>query len=308
MSGAASGEQEVVVTVDGLPRPATVLGRHSDVTGDRVLVRFRQAGGFEERWVPAADVLPVEEGPARPPLGKIIGLVLVGLLGLALLLYPSGSDRPLLTDEPTPSPTATASASPTPTLTATPSPSATPVGVSAVLFGDAFTAGRGVTPSTPTALEVAAKRLGWRAVTKARAKTGFTTHPSYAERLALEVRSAPDVLLVQGGASDTGASAAELTRAVRATLAAVQQRFPGTRVVLMGPVAMEQPVDQSLVRVNTVLRAVAKERRVTYIDPIGLRWITKANYRQYLSATGFYPDADGHAYLGAKIAQVLRAG
>lgn len=292
---------EVVVTVDGLPRPATVVDRHADADGERVLVRFRQGGGFEQRWVPAASVMPVEEGPARPPLAKLGGLGLVGVLGLTLLLWPGGSDKPLLSDAPTPSPT------PTVSVSATPSPDATPSVVTAVLFGDSFSAGRGVMPDTPTALEVAAARLGWQSVTRARAKTGFTTRPSYAVRLDAEVTTAPDVLLLQGGASDTGATPAALTRAVRTVLTTLRKRFPSTRLVLIGPFAMEQPVDQSLVRVNRVLRTVAKERGVAYIDPLAQHWITASNFEQYLSATGFYPDAEGHAFLGAKLAPRLRA-
>ena len=290
-------EQEVVVTLDGLPRPATVVDRH----GDRVLVRYRQAGGFEERWVPARTVVPVEEPPTRPPLGKIVGGAVIAVLGLLLLLYPSGSDQPLLSDQPTPTATPTPSAGPTPTGTPTPAV------VQAVLFGDALTAGRGNDPATPTLLEVAASRLGWRAVTRAQPKTGFTTRPSYADRLAAELTGVPDVVLVQGGASDTGATQAALTRAATRTLADLQRRLPRATIVLVGPVAMEQPPDQSLVRVDRVLRAVAQQQRITYVSPIALRWITPDNYERYVAPTSFYPNASGHAYLGARLAVVLRS-
>ena len=37
----------MVVRVDGLPRPATVVER----AGQDVLVRFRDAGGFTDRWL-----------------------------------------------------------------------------------------------------------------------------------------------------------------------------------------------------------------------------------------------------------------
>ena len=96
-------EHEVVVRVDGLPRPATLLERQ----GEQARVRFRHAGGYAERWVPTADLVEVEEA-ARPPYLRIAGLAVLAVLGLVLLLWPSGSDRPLV--------------GPTPTLTATPSP------------------------------------------------------------------------------------------------------------------------------------------------------------------------------------------
>jgi hypothetical protein len=94
--------EEVVVRIDGLPRPATVVERG----GADVLVRYRHAGEHVDRWVPAADVVEVEAG-ARLPVAKLVGLVALAVLGLLLLLWPGGSDRPLIEDRP--APTATAS-------------------------------------------------------------------------------------------------------------------------------------------------------------------------------------------------------
>lgn len=99
-----------MVQVDGLPRPATVVSR----AGGQVLVRFRQAGGFEERWMSAADVLPVEQGTPLPPWWKLAGLALVAVLGLALLLWPGGSNSPLLVDTPSPTPSISINPSPSP--------------------------------------------------------------------------------------------------------------------------------------------------------------------------------------------------
>jgi len=279
-------QPEVVVQLDGLPRPATVVRR----TEDQVLVRYRQAGGFEERWVPAAIVVEVEPTTRRPWL-KLVGLGVVGVLGLALLLWPGGSNKPLLQATPTPTPSASASPSPAPTV------------VTALLVGDSFAAGRGNPPGTPTALLLAARALGWRSQVLAQQGTGFTTRPSYAERLA-RVSSAPDVLLLEGGASDTGATSAQLTAAATSVLRSLKERFPTAKVVLLGPVAMDQPPDPGLVRVGRTLAAAARANGVPYVDP--LPWITAANAQQYVSSTGFYPNAKGHAYLGAKLAAVLR--
>lgn len=279
-------QEEVVVTLDGRPRPAVVVEREAD----RVLVRYRHAGSFEEQWVPPGDVVAVETRTERLPVGKLVGIGVVALLGLALLLYPSGSDRPLIEGSPTQAPSAT--------------PSAAPATVTAVLFGDSFTAGKNDPPRTRTALEVAARTLGWRYVVKAQQATGWTTSPSYGERLAREVTTAPTVLVLQGGASDTEASPGALTQAVLTTVTTVKRRFPGTTVVLVGPVAMEQPPDPALVRVGRTLAAAAAALRVTYVDPTP--WITRANAEKYLAPQGFYPNPAGHAYLGARLAAALK--
>jgi lysophospholipase L1-like esterase len=288
-------DPEVIVQLDGLPRPATVVQR----TPDQVLVRFRQGDGYDERWVPASTVVDVEP-TAKIPTVKVVGGAVVAVLGLALVLWPHGSDKPLLSDSPTPSSSASASASVAPTPTGTAAP-ATP---SALLFGDSFAAGRGNTTGTPTALELAAKALRWRSALLAVPGSGFTQAPTYATRLKA-VTNPPDVLLLEGGASDTSASSAELRSAATSVLRSLKQRFPQTRVVLMGPVAMEQPADPGLVRVGRVLAEVAKAQGVPYVDP--LPWITPANAEDYVAPTGFYPNAAGHRYLGSKLLAALRS-
>ena len=291
-----SGE-EVVVQLDGLPRPATVVDR----TPDQVLVRFRQGDGYEERWVPASTVLDVEPGAKIPTL-KVVGGAVVAVLGLVLVLWPHGSNKPLLSDSPTP--TASASASPSPSGTPGPSGTAAPQVPTALLFGDSFAAGRGNPDGTPTALELSAATLKWRSALLAVPGSGFTASPTFASRLAA-VTNPPDILLLEGGASDTSASSAALTSAVRSVLTTLKFRFPHTTVVLLGPVAMEQPADEGLVRVNRTLQAVAKAQGVAYIDP--LPWITSANSEKYVSPSGFYPNAAGHRYLASQLTKALRA-
>jgi lysophospholipase L1-like esterase len=294
-------ENEVVVTLDGRPRPATVLERGPE----RTLVRFRDAGTFRELWVPHADVVEVESSADRSKLYKLVVLGVLGAVGLALLLVPGGSDRRLSDVLP--------KATLTPTATASATASATPPAVAfhAVLFGDSFVSGRGLAKGQPTAVQLAAKELGWEAEVLGGDGTGFTTGgrrggQPYAVRLRA-VTTAPSLLLLQGGASDTGATPEQLTAAANAVLVDLARRFPTTRVVLLGPIAMEQPPDGQLVRVDATLRAVAKARKVSYLDPIALHWITAANGPGFTAATGFYPNAAGHASLGHQLAVALRS-
>lgn len=290
-------ENEVVVTLDGRPRPATVV-EHGP---ERTLVRFRDSGTFREEWVPNSRIVTVEAGTDQRKLYKLVGLTVVGAIGLALLLVPGGSDKPLSEVLPT------ASASTAPTATA--SPAASSQRVRAVVFGDAFVAGKGLAAGQPTAVQVAATELGWDATFLGGEGTAFTTGgrrggQPYAVRLKA-LTTAPDLLLLQGGASDTPASPEQLTSDADAVLADLQTRFPRTTVIMLGPVAMEQPPDGQLVRVDATLRAVALAHKVAYLDPIALRWITAANSPGYTAATGFYPNAAGHAYLGHRLAQAL---
>jgi hypothetical protein len=94
--------EEVVVRVGDLPRPATVVRREPG----RVLVRYRQSGGYAEQWVAEPDVLPVEP-TRRLPVGKLLAGVVLAALGLLLVLWPHGSDKPLLPSGPSPTSSAT---------------------------------------------------------------------------------------------------------------------------------------------------------------------------------------------------------
>lgn len=297
-------ENEVVVTIDGRPRPATVVERGPE----RTLVRFRDAGSYREEWVSNADLVAVEPGRDRSTLYKLLGLVVLGALGLSLLLIDTGgSNKPLSEVLPTATTSATATSTPSPASTTSP-----PAAVRrAVFFGDSFVAGRGLQKGQLTAVQVAAKQLGWDATLLPGDGSGFTTggtrgsHPYSARLKALT--TAPTVLVLQGGAADTSASAAALTAAADAVLKDLATRFPSTRVVMLGPVAMEQPQDGQLVRVDGTLREVAAAHHVTYLDPIALRWINPSNAPGFTAATGFYPNAAGHAFLGHKIAAALAA-
>jgi acyl-CoA thioesterase-1 len=302
-------QPEVIVTIDGHPRPAVVI----DSDGERTLVRFRDAGGHRQEWVHSASVVTVEASRQRPPLLKIAGLLAVGAVGLALLLHDGGSDTRLadLSPTPTPSPSAARSPSPAPTPepTATAAPVATPASLRAVLFGDSFFAGRGLTQGQPGAAQVAAKALGWTAEVRGGDGTGFTTAGSrggkpYAQRLA-ELTKAPDLLVLQGGASDTGASPEALTAAANKVIVALQGRFPKTRIVMMGPVAMEQPPDGQLVRVDGTLRAVAAAHKLSYLYPIVGHGVPAASAPSLTAASGFYPNAAGYRVLGTRLATEL---
>ena len=288
---------EVIVTIDGVPRPAVVV----DTDGDRTLVRFRDAGGYRQEWVPSSQALPVEAPAGRPPYLKLVGLVALAAVGLVLVLYP-GSDNPLSETGARP----TASATPTATATATAAPTTSPVtGVQAVVLGDSFSAGKGNPAGTPTALELAAHALDWKTTLLVAKGSGFTTSgASVANRLAA-ITSAPTVLVLQAGASDTAASPEALTAAAGAVLDTVHRRFPTTRVVIVGPFAMEQPADGQLVRVDRTLSAVAKAHRVAYVDPIASGWITPANAGDLTASTGFYPNAQGHVYLAEQLQAAL---
>lgn len=286
------GTAEVIVTVDGIPRPAVVV----DSDGARTLVRFRDAGGWREEWVPSAQALPVEAPGGRPPYLKLVGMLALGAVGLLLVLYP-GSDRRLAEVVATPTPSAA------PTATASAAPVAT---VTAVVLGDSFSTGKGNPDGTPTALQLATRALRWTTTLRAARGSGFTTANGVAARLAA-VAAAPTVLVIQAGASDTAARAEDLTRAVGAVLDTARRRFPETRVVLVGPVAMEQPADGQLVRVDRTLAAVARARGVAYVDPIAAGWITPANAGALTASTGFYPNAQGHAYLARRLRTALAA-
>lgn len=83
---------------------------------------------------------------------------------------------------------------------------------------------------------------------------------------------APDVVVLQGGEADHVAAPEVLERATQHLLDYVRVHAgPQAQLVLVGPIPSGAP-PASIVAVNDVLRRVADQRRVLYIDPIAEGW------------------------------------
>lgn len=191
--------------------------------------------------------------------------------------------------------------------------------VPVVMFlGDSYTVGeRGAVPET-TYAPAAARLLGWQVVVGGRAGTGFVARGGGRESFLglfesqLGWRPAPDLLIVSGGHNDWRVPPATVAAAARAVLERARQRWPGTHIVLMGPLwGNGAPPPQALGARNG-LKSLAAQLGVPFVDPMAERWITGdrltggGNAPQLIRKDGTHPNQAGHRYVATRLAEDLK--
>ncbi|MFB4296899.1 SGNH/GDSL hydrolase family protein [Actinomadura sp. NTSP31] len=185
---------------------------------------------------------------------------------------------------------------------------------SVVFFlGDSYTVGdRGVQPES-TYASATGRLMGWQVIVKGRAGTGFVKTVGGQAFLQLFEsqlgwRPAPDMLIVSGGHNDWRAPAPRVAAAARALLERARQRWPGTHIVLMGPLWGNDTPPPNELAVRNALRNLATQMAVPFVDPLAERWITgnrltrQGNAPQYIKKDGTHPDEAGHRYVATRLA------
>ncbi|MFG1999126.1 SGNH/GDSL hydrolase family protein [Spirillospora sp. NPDC048911] len=204
----------------------------------------------------------------------------------------------------------------------------TPAAPVVMILGDSYTVGeRGSQPET-TYAPAAARLLGWQVVAAGKAGTGFvatgtrrknadTVKPAGQAFLGLFEsqlgwRPAPDLLIVSGGHNDRKYPAVQTGQAARDLLSRAKQRWPGTPMVLIGPIWGNETPPQTALAIRDVLRGVAQELKIPFIDPIAERWITgnraahTGNAPVYIRPDGVHPTIEGHRYLATRLVDDIK--
>ncbi|MFI0451685.1 SGNH/GDSL hydrolase family protein [Actinomadura sp. 6N118] len=202
-----------------------------------------------------------------------------------------------------------------------------------MILGDSYTVGeRGSQPET-TYAPAAARLLGWQVVAAGKAGTGFvatgtrrrstTQGGAGAARTSgqtfmglfesqLGWRPAPDLLIVSGGHNDRKYPAMQTAQAARELLSRAKLRWPGTPIVLIGPIWGNDTPAPATLAIRDVLRGVAQELKIPFIDPIAQRWITgnratgTGNAPGYIRPDGVHPTIEGHRYLATRLVDDIK--
>ncbi|GLZ14715.1 hypothetical protein Acsp04_49500 [Actinomadura sp. NBRC 104425] len=198
------------------------------------------------------------------------------------------------------------------------SASAVPRAPVVMFLGDSYTVGeRGslVENAYPSA---AARLLGWQVIVGGRAGTGFVQGSSARTPFGvmfesqLGWRPAPDLLIISGGHNDARIPNVQVGPPARDLLTRARQRWPGTRIVLIGPLWGNDSPPAAALTVRDQLRTVAQQMKVPFIDPIAERWITgnraegTGNAAVFIKKDGVHPTPEGHRYIAARLVQDLR--
>ncbi|GAA2093672.1 SGNH/GDSL hydrolase family protein [Actinomadura alba] len=199
----------------------------------------------------------------------------------------------------------------------TPRPS-TPARTSVVMFlGDSYTAGGRESPPARTYAADTARLLRWQVIVGGRGGTGFATPGSKREPFAalferqLSWRPPPDMLIVSGGHNDRNRPPAQVGTAARDLLFRVKARWPGTHLVLLGPMWGTGTPEPSVLRIRDALEGVAHEVGIPFIDPLREQWITgdlrdgTGNAPHYILRDRVHPTPAGHRYIATRLAADL---
>ena len=193
---------------------------------------------------------------------------------------------------------------------------------SVVMFlGDSYTVGdRGVQPET-TYASATGRLLGWQVIVGGRGGTGLVARGISGQAFLtlfesqLGWRPAPDMLIVSGGHNDYRIPGPQVAAAAHTLLERARQRWPGTRLMLMGPLWGSGTPPQGAIAVRDALKGLATQLGIPFVDPIGERWITgdrltgEGNAPEYIKRDRTHPTQAGHRYVATRlVADLNRLG
>ncbi|WP_143220096.1 SGNH/GDSL hydrolase family protein [Actinomadura sp. CNU-125] len=192
---------------------------------------------------------------------------------------------------------------------------------SVVMFlGDSYTVGESGVAPEETYASATARLLGWQVIIGGRGGTGFVKTTNGSDdflgmfELQLGWRPAPDLLIVSGGHNDRRLPGPQVAAAARTLLERVAQRWPGTHVVLMGPLWGNGTPTPQVLGVRDSLQQLAGRLGVPFVDPIAEKWVTGGamgggNAARYIKNDGTHPTPEGHRYLATRlVADIERLG
>ncbi|MEU8798832.1 SGNH/GDSL hydrolase family protein [Spirillospora sp. NPDC048819] len=190
---------------------------------------------------------------------------------------------------------------------------------SVVMFlGDSYTVGDGRPQPEATYASATARLLGWQVIVGGRSGTGFVVRGGGQQAFLalfesqLGWRPAPDMLIVSGGHNDFRVAAPQVAAAAHVILERARQRWPGTHIVLMGPIWGTGTPSRGATAVRDALKNLAGQLGVPFVDPIGEQWITGdsltgvGNARRYIKRDRIHPTPEGHRYLATRLAGDLQ--
>ncbi|MBG0827594.1 SGNH/GDSL hydrolase family protein [Planomonospora sp. ID67723] len=175
-----------------------------------------------------------------------------------------------------------------------------------MIIGDSFTVGSGPVARWESYAALAARELDWQLITAGAAGTGFvnpgrvgrTFQDSFDRELAW--RPAPDLLIVSGGHNDRNTPPSQVYGAAARLLDSIHERWPGTRVVVVGPLWMGTAPGWAF-QVRDAVALAAAEAGAPFLDPLGQHWSGAM-----VLADGVHPTLEGHVGIARWLVIALR--
>lgn len=182
-------------------------------------------------------------------------------------------------------------------------------GARVLFFGDSYFIGHAEIGPSQTMAGRVGRTFGWRSAIKGGGGTGFVrANPEYdlPNFLGQINQGAFDVgsrrwVIIEGGSDDRYLITAAINKNARKVLRIAKKRFPGAKVVLMGPLDVDGNYSDDR-PVNRALRKAAKTKGVPFIN--AMKWLQ--GRLELVGPDYVHPTAKGHRFLAKKLAAALR--
>ncbi len=176
-----------------------------------------------------------------------------------------------------------------------------------LIFGDSYTQGVGAEPQNRGYAYLMGAALGWSVTVDGVGGTGYlapapTNRGPYLKRLPGAPGGPFDLIVLQGSTNDERQPLAALRPAVEQTVAAFRDRYPGTRIIMLGPIAVKGVVSEPKAAVNETLKAYAKAHEVAYIDAIAESWFATSETATMANPTNGHPSNAGYQRIQDRLA------
>ncbi|GLZ51822.1 hypothetical protein Acsp07_14390 [Actinomycetospora sp. NBRC 106378] len=156
---------------------------------------------------------------------------------------------------------------------------------------------------------------GWTVTDVAVGGTGYVyaspgTQDFAAGQLDRAVAVRPTTVVVQGSRNDGLTPLPQVSAAAADLYRQLQQRLPGVRLIVIGPVWSDGTITPSLEALSDAVRAPALAAGATYIDPIRENWFAGADTASppLIGSDGVHPTDAGHRLIADRVQRALERG
>jgi lysophospholipase L1-like esterase len=175
--------------------------------------------------------------------------------------------------------------------------------------GDSYTQGTGAASPRQTYAGAAADALGLDFWSEGIGSSGWLSSganlaATRIQQYVAPLSKAPSIVVTPLGFNDAGGDLTLVATNYDAAVAQIRAAWPAAAIVTLGPWTPKGATTVHLTAIKQVLMDRAAANGVLFIDIEGI--ITLGNMAQYTGSDLTHPTAEGHRYLGAKIAERMR--
>jgi acyl-CoA thioesterase-1 len=176
----------------------------------------------------------------------------------------------------------------------------------AAFVGDSYVQGNGTDDASKAFVMVAARQLEWSGQQFAVGGSGYSGPPesSYVDRVESIIAYNPTHIIISGSRNDAQADPGVVEQNATGMYRRLQEELPETKVVVIGPIWVDDNPPEDIVRVNNEVRSAAEAEGILFIDALAPAWLDGSD--ELIAEDGVYPTEKGHEELARHLVEELK--